>query len=208
MLRVGLTGGIASGKSTVARVWADLGAVLIDSDVLAREVVAPGTEGLTAVRARFGPAVVNADGGLDRAALGARVFSDDAARRDLEAIIHPLVAGRTAELVAAAPPEAIVVHDIPLLVELHREDDYDLVVIVGASAATRTARMVNERGMTPDDAARRIAAQASDEQRRAVADLWIDNDGSREALVAEAVRVWHEEIVPRAVLSAPRVSPK
>lgn len=198
MLRVGLTGGIASGKSTVARVWAGLGAVLIDSDVLAREVVAPGTPGLAAVRERFGAAVVTPEGSLDRAALGARVFGDEAARRDLEGIIHPLVARRTAELLAAAPDGSIVVHDIPLLVELHREGDYDLVVVVGASEQTRTARMVRDRGMAAADAAARIAAQASDEQRRAVADIWISNEGSTEDLVAEATRVWHEEIVPRA----------
>lgn len=198
VLRVGLTGGIASGKTTVARVWSGLGAVLVDSDLLARQVVAPDSAGLASVRERFGPSVVTAEGSLDRAALGALVFGDDAARRDLEAIIHPLVARRTAAIVAAAPPDAIVVHDIPLLVELHREGDYDLVVVVGASAETRTARMVRDRGMSPADAARRIAAQASDEQRHAVADVWISNEGTPAELEAEAVRVWREVVLPRA----------
>lgn len=197
MLHVGLTGGIASGKSTVAAVWQDLGAVLIDSDVLAREVVAAGTPGLAEVVERFGGDVVAADGTLDRPALGRAVFGDDDARRELEAIIHPRVRQRTAELVAAADDEAIVVHDIPLLVELQRAGDYHLVVVVGAPAAVREERMVRLRGMSADAAQQRIAAQADDEQRRAVADVWIDNSGDLDELRAEAVRVWRQVVLPR-----------
>ncbi len=193
---IGLTGGIASGKSTVARIWASLGAVLIDSDVLAREVVTPGTSGLDAITARFGASVINPDGSLDRAALGAMVFADPQARADLEAITHPRVLARTRELIAAAGPDRIVVHDIPLLVELDRADEYDTVVVVSAPVAERVARMVRDRGMTPAQAQARIESQASDEQRRAVADVWIDNDSTPEALEAEAVRVWR-------LLSAP-----
>jgi len=202
MLRVGLTGGIASGKSTVGRVWADLGAVLVDSDVLARRAVEPGSDGLAAVVARFGPGVLGADGVLDRAALGARVFGDDEARRDLEAIIHPRVRAMTEEAIRAAAPDAVLVHDIPLLVELHRQADYDVVVVVAASERVRLDRLVHDRGMTEDQARARLAAQATDEQRRAVADVWLVNEGSREELVAEATRVWHEVLLPRVRPSA------
>ena len=191
-MKVGLTGGIASGKSTVARIWQQLGAVLIDSDVLAREVVAPTTAGLAEIAERFGPEVVAADGSLDRAALGQIVFADPAARADLEAITHPRVLARTRELMAAAPADAIVVHDIPLLVELGRAGEYDVVVIVGASEQVRLDRMVSDRGMAPEQARARIAAQASDDQRRAVADLWIDNNASPGELETEAVRIWSE----------------
>ncbi|MFW6599609.1 dephospho-CoA kinase [Propionibacteriaceae bacterium Y2011] len=198
MVFVGLTGGIASGKSTVARTWAGLGAVIIDADVLAREVVAPGTPGFDAVRQRFGEHVIGPDGSLDRPALGRIVFGDAAARRDLEQIIHPRVVDRTHELREAAAPGAVVVHDIPLLVELDRAGDYDLVVIVGASAETRLRRLVELRGMAPDAARERIAAQADDAARRAVADVWLDNEGTEADLIAAAERLWHERLRPLA----------
>lgn len=193
---IGLTGGIASGKSTVARLWEARGAVLIDSDVIAREVVAPGTPGLAEITERFGTEVITADGSLDRPALGAIVFSDPQARADLEAITHPRVLARTRELISAAGADRLVVHDIPLLVELNRADEYDLVVVVSAPVEDRVARMVRDRGMTQEQARARIAAQATDEQRRAVADVWLENDSTPAALEAEAVRVWQRFSVP------------
>lgn len=196
MLRVGLTGGIGSGKSTVAQRLSELGAVVIDADVLAREVVAPGSEGLQRVRQRFGDAVVGEDGALDRAALGAIVFADERARRDLEAITHPLVARRTAELVAAAPDDAVVVHDVPLLVEKSYGPSYHLVVVVDAAEDVRVARLQEWRGMDPAEARRRIAAQATDLQRRAAADVWLDNNGTREELLAAVDALWSERLVP------------
>ena len=152
MLRVGLTGGIGSGKSTVAQRLSQLGATVIDADLLAREVVAPGSRGLAAIVDRFGDAVLDDDGALNRPALGALVFSDEGSRRDLEAITHPLIADRTRELVAAAPPGAVVVHDVPLLVEKHYGPRYHLVVVVGSEEQTRVKRLMRTRGMTEDDA--------------------------------------------------------
>lgn len=196
MLRVGLTGGIGSGKSTVARRLAALGAVVHDSDVIARAVVAPGTEGLDAVAARFGAGVIAADGSLDRAALGQVVFADPRARADLEAITHPRIAEHTRALVAQVADDAVVVHDIPLLVELDRGGDYALVCVVGVPADERVRRLVDHRGMDAAEARRRIAAQASDEQRRAVADVWLDNAGSPDALATAVDRLWHDRLVP------------
>lgn len=202
MLLVGLSGGIGSGKSTVSRRLAERGAQVIDADVLAREVVARGTPGLAAVGQRFGDQVLTADGELDRAALGRLVFTDPEARAELERITHPLIAARTAELVAAAPPGAVVVHDVPLLVEKELEDRYDVVVIVHAAESTRLRRLVRDRGLDAEDARRRIAAQATDEQRRAVADVWLDNDGDREALQRQVDRLWEETLVPAAARSS------
>jgi dephospho-CoA kinase len=165
-MRVGLTGGVGSGKSTVAGLLADHGAVVIDADTIAREVVAPGTPGLAAVLARFGDSVAASDGSLDRPALAAIVFNDEAARLDLNAIVHPLIGARTAELMAAAPPDAIVVHDIPLLVEGNLADAFDAVVVVEADQHTRLQRL-ELRGLPEADARARMAAQASDEQREA-----------------------------------------
>ncbi|TWP37142.1 dephospho-CoA kinase [Leekyejoonella antrihumi] len=196
MLRVGLSGGIGSGKSTVARRLAELGAVVVDADVMAREVVDLGTPGLQEVRKRFGVEVIGADGGLDRAALGRLVFTDAAARKDLESIIHPLIAARTRQSFAEAPREAVVVHDIPLLVELDRAADYHLTVIVGASEQVRQERLVGDRGMSREDALSRIAAQATDAQRRAAADVWIPNEGSRAALTAAVDDCWSLRIAP------------
>jgi len=188
-VRVGLTGGVGSGKSTVSALLAEHGAVIIDADALAREVVEPGTPGFDAVVARFGPSVVGSDGALDRAALAAIVFNDEAARADLNAIVHPLVGQRTAEQMAAAPADAIVVYDVPLLVESGLAQSFDVVVVVHADADTRVARLV-ARGMPEHDARARIAAQASDDERRAVAHEIVDNDGDRAALAAQVDNLW------------------
>ncbi|MGN6301600.1 MAG: dephospho-CoA kinase [Angustibacter sp.] len=196
MLRIGLTGGIGAGKSTVAEVLRSLGAVVVDADVLAREVVAPGSEGLAAVAAEFGPDVVGSDGALDRPALARLVFGDPARRARLEAITHPLVARRTAELVAAAAPNSVVVHDVPLIVEKHMGALYHLVVVVDAPEEVRVRRLVASRPMTVDDARARIAAQATHGQRRAAADVWVDTDRDPDAVAAEATRLWHERLLP------------
>jgi dephospho-CoA kinase len=196
VLRVGLTGGIGSGKSTVATLLARRGAVVVDADRIAREVVEPGTAGLAAVVAAFGDGMLDADGSLDRPALAAVVFTDPKARARLDAIVHPLVRARATELAAAAPPDAVVVHDIPLLVETGQADRYDLVLVVEADPDIRIARLV-QRGLPEDDARARIAAQASDEQRRAVADVVLDNSGTREELAAQLDRFWTEKVLPR-----------
>ena len=181
-MRVGLTGGVASGKSTVAALLAERGAVVVDSDVLAREVVEPGTPGLAAVVEAFGPEVLTADGTLDRPALGHEIFGDPEARRRLEAILHPLIRARAAEMEAAAPPGSVVVHDIPLLVETGQADGFDAVVVVDVPEALQLERMVRDRGMSEGDARARIAAQASREQRRSVATYLVENTGTREDL--------------------------
>ncbi|MFI7073859.1 dephospho-CoA kinase [Micromonospora sediminicola] len=196
MLRVGLTGGIGSGKSAVARRLAALGAVVVDADRIAREVVAPGTEGLAEVVAAFSDRVLDADGALDRAALGAVVFGDEAARRRLEAITHPRVRARTAELVAAAPADAVVVNDVPLLVEVGLAPTYHLVLVVQTAVATRLARLSRDRGMDPAEVERRIAAQADDARRRAVADALLTNDGTLAELHDAVDRLWHERLLP------------
>jgi dephospho-CoA kinase len=190
MVRVGLTGGIGAGKSEVSRLLASYGAVLIDSDVVAREVVAPGTEGLAAVVAEFGDDVLAPDGSLDRPRLGAIVFADPGRRAALNAIVHPLVRRRTAELEAAAGPDAVVVNDVPLLVENGLAPLYDVVVVVDASPATQLDRLTRLRGMTPDDARARMAAQATREERLAAADVVIDNDGPLESLEPQVRKVW------------------
>ncbi|MEP7091777.1 MAG: dephospho-CoA kinase, partial [Nocardioidaceae bacterium] len=178
-MRVALTGGVASGKTTVAALLAQLGATVVDSDRLAREVVEPGTPGLAAVGEAFGPAVLTADGRLDRPALGAVVFHDDEARRRLERILHPLIRARAAEIEAAAEPGSLVVHDIPLLVETGQADRFDAVVVVDVPVATQEQRMVEQRGWTPEDAAAKIAAQATREERLAVATYVVENTGTR-----------------------------
>ena len=188
MLRVGLSGGIGSGKSTVARALSRRGAIVIDADAIAREVVEPGEPGLAAVVERFGPEVLDGDGRLDRPKLAALVFDDAAARADLNAIVHPRVAAETARRIAAAPSDAVVVIDVPLLVEAARSG-YDAVVIVEAPEAVRLERLV-DRGMSPDDARRRMAAQASDADRRKVADVVIDNSGSEDDLERQIDALW------------------
>jgi len=181
-MRVGLTGGVASGKSTVSAILVELGAVLIDADVLAREVVARGTPGLEAVIAEFGTELLTDDGELDRPAMGALVFNDADARRRLEAIVHPLVFERIVALEAQAPEDAVVVHDIPLLAESGRADTFDAVLVVHAPHEVQVDRMIQDRGWTRDEAEARIAAQASSEERLALATHVIDNTGSTDDL--------------------------
>lgn len=191
-MRVGLTGGVASGKSTVSAILAELGAVVVDADLLAREVVAPGTPGLAAVVAEFGDGVLAADGSLDRPALGAVVFADEAARRRLEAIVHPLVRARGRELEEAAPPGAVVVHDIPLLAETGQAAGFDAVLVVDVPVETQVERMVSQRGMSREDAEARIAAQATREERLAVATYVVDNTGTREDLRDRVTEVFEK----------------
>jgi dephospho-CoA kinase len=195
VLRIGLTGGIGSGKSTVAALLAERGARVVDADRLAREVVAPGTPGLAAVVAEFGEEVLTSAGELDRPALAALVFVDPAARARLDAVVHPLVRARAAEQVAAAPPDAVVVQDVPLLVETGQAGGYDLVLVVETDVETRVARLV-DRGLAAEDARARIASQATDEQRRAVADVVLRNDGDRAALASQVDGFWAERVTP------------
>ena len=192
MLRVGLTGGIGSGKSEVSRRLAGHGAVVIDADLLAREVVAPGTDGLAEVVAEFGPSILSADGGLDRAALAERVFSDPDARHRLERIIHPRVRARAAEVERSAPPGAVVVHDIPLLVETGRAGDFDMVVVVEVDEAEQERRLVAVRGVSAADARARISAQATRAERAAVADVVLDNTGTLDDLDAAVADLWNQ----------------
>jgi dephospho-CoA kinase len=187
---IGLTGGIGAGKSAVASRLASHGAVIVDGDKLAREVVAPGTEGLAEVVAEFGRGVLSADGSLDRPALGKIVFGDPEARRRLEAITHPRIRVRTVELIAAAPAGSVVVNDVPLLVEGGMAGAFELVVIVFAPLEARIERLANTRGMSRAEAESRIAAQATDEQRRAVADVAIENDGTLDDLHERVDEVW------------------
>jgi dephospho-CoA kinase len=188
-MRVGLTGGVASGKSTVAGILAELGAVVIDADALAREVVQAGTPGFERVVAEFGADIVGPDGQLDRPALGRLVFNDEAARKRLEAIVHPLVFERYAELETNAPTDGVVVHDIPLLAESGRAGDFDAVIVVDTPHESQVERMTADRGWTTEDAESRIAAQASREDRLAIATYVVDNTGTLEEL-----RVRVEEI--------------
>jgi dephospho-CoA kinase len=190
MVKIGLTGGIGAGKSEVSRLLASYGAVLVDADVIAREVVAPGTEGLAAVVAEFGPEVLRADGSLDRPKLGAVVFADPQRLAALNAIVHPLVRQRTAELEAAAGPDAIVVNDVPLLAENGLAPLYDLVIVVDAADEVRLERLVKLRGMVEEEARARMAAQAGREQRLAVADFVIDNNGPLAELEPKVHAVW------------------
>ncbi|MER6047020.1 dephospho-CoA kinase [Streptomyces sp. NPDC001793] len=190
MVKVGLTGGIGAGKSEVSRLLASYGAVIVDADKIAREVVEPGTPGLAAVVEEFGEDVLAADGTLDRPKLGALVFSDQEKLKALNAIVHPLVGARSAELEASAGPDAVVVHDVPLLTENGLAPLYDLVVVVDAAPQTQLDRLVRLRGMAEDEAGRRMAAQATREERLAIADLVIDNDGPLEALEPQVRKVW------------------
>lgn len=209
MLSVGLTGGIGAGKSAVATRLAERGAVVIDSDRLAREVVEPGGEGLAAVVAAFGPSVLDADGALDRPALGRVVFGDADARRRLEGILHPLIRARSAARAAAAPPDAVVVHDVPLLVEVGAGPTYHLVLVVDATPATRVERLVRDRGMSVADAEARIGAQIDDATRRAAADVVLDNNGDRSGLAAAVDALWDGRLVPfEANVRAGAVAPR
>lgn len=191
-MRIAVTGGIGSGKSAVTARLAQRGAVVVDADALAREVVEPGTPGLAAVVAEFGDGVLRDDGSLDRPALAAIVFADADRRRALEAIVHPLVGRRSQELLEAAPADAVVVYDVPLLAEsadLGRIEGFDRVVVVTAPVETRVRRLVS-RGLAEDDARARIAAQADDSARLAIADLVVDNSGGLDDLDAEVDRLW------------------
>jgi dephospho-CoA kinase len=190
--RVGLTGGVASGKSTVSAIFAELGAVVVDADLLAREVVAPGTDGLAAIVAAFGDEVLTTDGALDRPAMGALVFADAEKRRVLEGIIHPRVRARAAEIEAAAPPGAVVVHDIPLLTETGQAATFDAVVVVDVPVETQVERMVGLRAMTREEAEARIAAQATREDRLAIATYVVENTGTLEQLRTRVAEVYAE----------------
>lgn len=192
MLRIGLTGGIGSGKSEVSRLLAAHGALVIDADLLAREVVEPGTPGHAEVVDAFGAGVLADDGSLDRAALGARVFGDDDARRRLEAIIHPRVRARAAEIEAAAGPDAVVVHDIPLLVETGQADRFDGVIVVDAPVELQVERLIRQRGMSANEARGRIDAQATRRQRAGAAAWIVDNTGSLADLERAVAQVWKE----------------
>lgn len=194
VLIVGLTGGIGAGKSVVAQRLAELGAIVIDADRLAREVVEPGTDGLAEIVAAFGPGVLTPDGALDRPAMSRLVFDDPDARHRLEGIIHPRVRARTAELVSAAPAGAVVVNDVPLLVETGQAGAFDLVIVVLADLRKRVDRLVEQRGMSEQEARSRIAAQATDEQRRAVADIVLTNDGTLEDLRAAVDAAWRKRL--------------
>lgn len=195
MTTIGLTGGVGSGKSTVAGLFAQHGALVIDADAVAREVVAPGTPALAEIVDAFGPTVLTADGSLDRPALAGIVFTDPAARAALNAITHPRIGARTAELMAQAAPDQVIVHDVPLLVENGLAPAYDLVVVVEAAEDIRLTRLL-ARGMSDDDARRRMAAQATDAERRDVADVVIANNGDLGSLAAQVDAVW-QQITPR-----------
>jgi dephospho-CoA kinase len=196
-VRVGLTGGVASGKSTVSGMLRELGAVVIDADQLARDVVAKGTPGLAAVVEEFGPGVLTDDGELDRPAVGRIVFADEAARKRLEAIVHPLVFEEITRLEADAPDGAVVVHDIPLLAESGRADSFDAVVVVDAPAELQVQRMVEDRGWSREEAESRMAAQASREDRLAIATYVVDNTGTRDELRARVEEIYAELAPPQ-----------
>jgi dephospho-CoA kinase len=193
-VQIGLTGGIGSGKSAAARRFAELGALVIDADLVAREVVEPGTDGLAAVVAEFGEQVLDGDGRLDRPALARVVFADEAARARLNVILHPRIRARVAERIAAAPPGTVVVQDVPLLAETGQAGQFDLVVVVEAPAELRVQRLVRDRGMPAEQARARMAAQATDAQRREIADVVIVNDGSPDDLRAQVDRCWADHV--------------
>ncbi|TWV33256.1 dephospho-CoA kinase [Streptomyces misionensis] len=197
MLKVGLTGGIGAGKSEVSRLLVEHGAVLIDADRIAREVVAPGTPGLQAVVEAFGADILAPDGSLDRPRLGSIVFADPEKLAVLNSIVHPLVGARSRELEETAAPDAVVIHDVPLLTENGLAPFYDLVIVVDARPETQLDRLTRLRGMTEEDARARMAAQATREQRRAIADILIDNDVPLDALRERVEAVW-DDLVRRA----------
>lgn len=198
MLKIGLTGGIASGKSVVASRLAGLGAVLVDADALARDVVEPGTPGLARVVEAFGPDMLDAGGRLERARLGSVVFGNPSQLAVLNGIVHPLVRAAAAGIIATAPAGAIVVQDIPLLVETGQGSGFHLVLVVDAPDDVRIGRMLERRGMTAEDARSRMAAQASREARLAAADVVLDNSGSLADMTAQVDRLWTERLVPYA----------
>jgi dephospho-CoA kinase len=196
VLRIGLSGGIGAGKSTVSSTFSDLGGIVVDGDVISREVVEPGTEGLAKLVEAFGEQILSDDGSLNRPALAAIAFSDEAKRQTLNGIVHPLVGRRRSELIAEAGDDAVIVEDIPLLVESGMAPMFPLVIIVNADEDLRVQRLIEHRGFSEEDARARIKAQATEEQRRAVADVWLDNTGSADELVTQARDLWHQRIVP------------
>lgn len=198
VLRIGLTGGIGAGKSTVSATFSEFGAIVVDGDVIAREVVEPGTDGLAKLVEAFGDGILLADGALDRPALAAVAFADDEKRKVLNGIVHPLVAARRSQLIAAAPDDAVIVEDIPLLVESQMAPLFPLVIVVHADEEVRVARLIEHRGFSAEDARARIKAQATVEQRRVVADVWLENHGSSAELREQAVALWHQRVLPFA----------
>lgn len=196
VLRVGLTGGIGAGKSTVSKILSELGAVIVDADLIAREVVEPGTPGLAALADAFGDGILSEDGSLNRPALASLAFADDTSRGTLNGILHPLIGARTMEQISSAPSDAVLVQDIPLLVEGSMAPAFNLVVIVYVDEEERVRRLVGSRGMPESDARARIAAQASDDQRRAVADVWLDNSGEPGSLDDVVHDLWANRLVP------------
>jgi dephospho-CoA kinase len=197
MLRIGLTGGIGAGKSTVSATFAECGGIVVDGDVIAREVVEPGTEGLTQLVDAFGEDILLPDGALNRPALAAKAFVDDEKRAVLNGIVHPLVGKRRQEIIDAVHEDAVVVEDIPLLVETGMAPAFPLVVVVTANEETRVERLI-KRGMDEADARARIKAQAPEEKRRAIADVLLDNSGSQGALVGKARDLWYNRVLPLA----------
>jgi dephospho-CoA kinase len=197
MLRIGLTGGIGAGKSTVSATFSECGGIIVDGDVIAREVVEPGTEGLAQLVEAFGEDILLPDGALNRPALAAKAFVDDEQRATLNGIVHPLVGQRRLEIIESVHDDAVIVEDIPLLVETGMAPMFPLVVVVTAPIETRVTRVV-KRGMDQADARARIKAQASEEQRRAIADVLLDNSGSQEQLVEKARDVWYSRVLPLA----------
>lgn len=197
-MRVGLTGGIGMGKSSVSAYLSELGAIVIDADRLAREVVAPGTPGLEQIVAAFGPEVLTSEGEMDRPKVGAIVFADPDKLRVLEGIVHPLVRARSVELEQSAPDGAVIVHDIPLLAETGQAGRFDAVIVVEAPEDVQVERLVRERGMSREDALARIAAQATREERRAVATYVIENTGTREDLRQRVTEVFEQLTAERA----------
>ncbi len=197
MLRIGLTGGIGAGKSTVSATFSECGGIVVDGDVIAREVVEPGTEGLNALVEAFGEDILLPDGALNRPALAAKAFVDDEKRATLNGIVHPLVGQRRMEIIESVPDDAVVVEDIPLLVETGMAPMFPLVVVVTAPVETRVERLI-KRGMDEADARTRIAAQAPEEQRRAIADVLLDNSGSQDELVEKARDLWRNRVLPLA----------
>jgi dephospho-CoA kinase len=202
VLLVGLTGGIGSGKSQAAQAFASMGGVVIDADQLARDVVSPGSPALAEIEQRFGSGVIKA-GVLDRSALAAVVFADPKARQDLESITHPRIAAAFQEALLTLPADAIVIHEVPLLVELSLSDRYDLVVVIETTPELRLERLI-DRGLSESDIKARLSAQLSDEERSKSADVVIRNDGSMEDLGREIARIWQSVILPAAATKGSR----
>ena len=195
MLSIALTGGIGSGQSLAAQFFEELGAIVIDSDQLARDAIERGTPGFDEVLARFGDSILSG-GEIDRAKLGEIVFRDEAARRDLEAIVHPRVREIATRIAGSTPQDSVVINQIPLLFETNGKSRFDLVITVASSLENRRARLA-ERGLKSYEIERRIAAQASDEERASIADIVLENDGSIEDLERKVTEVWEREILPR-----------